>query len=133
MEEGKGQLVTTIPGTSNGTSCTAWPSGREPLLKRGLALPGRFAGEEAFDANVFVEFFPVNAVPSADQAPVFAFCWCRVDQSREPGKRHGQTPHIAEFYGQCVFGNRHSFCRPHKSVLAIAHILARKLPEPEPV
>lgn len=68
-----GQLVTTIPGSSTRTSCSAWPSSREPFLKRGLAFPRWFAGEEAFDADVLVELDPVNAVPSANQSPALAF------------------------------------------------------------
>lgn len=66
--------MAAILRTSNGTSCSAGPASGKPFLKRGLAFPGRFAGEETLDADVLVEFVPMNAMPSADQAPVFAFC-----------------------------------------------------------
>lgn len=61
------QSVTAIPGTSSSSTCTTGPASREPFLKGGLAFPGWFAGEEAFDTNIFVKFVPVNAIPSADR------------------------------------------------------------------
>jgi len=66
IEEGRwyGQLAT--PGTSSRTTCTTGLACREPLLKRGLTFSGRLAGQEAFDANVLVEFVSVDAVPSAN-------------------------------------------------------------------
>lgn len=68
-----GESVTAIPGMSSSTTCATGPR-VEPFLKRGLALPEWYAGEEAFDTDVFVKFVRANAVPSADQSPALAFC-----------------------------------------------------------
>lgn len=67
-----------IPGPSHRTSRSTRLASRKPFLERGLAFTGRFAGEKSLDADVLVEFAPVNTVPSANQSPVLAFYWCRV-------------------------------------------------------
>ncbi len=107
------QLVTTISGTSSRTTCTTGPTSREPFLKRGLAFSGRFSRKQALDADVLVELVPMNAMPTADQSPALAFYLCGVDQSREPGKGHGQTSSVTEFYGQCVFCHSYRFSYRH--------------------
>ncbi len=74
-----GQLVATILAPSSRTSRSAGLASREPFLERGLAFTGWFAGKEALDADILIEFAPMNPVPSADQSPVVTFCWCCVN------------------------------------------------------
>lgn len=85
------------------------PTRGEPFLQRGLAFPGWLSGKETFDTNVFVECVPVDALSSADQSPVLAFCRSGMYEPWKPGEWDGETSPITELHRQGVFRYDHRF------------------------
>ncbi len=62
-------------------------SSAEPLFEGALALAGRLAKENVFNADVFIEIRPVNALSPGNQAPVIALLGSRMQQPRIPCDR----------------------------------------------
>jgi hypothetical protein len=82
----------------------------EPLLERMLALRRRPADEQVLDTDVFVEVWPVDPSPLADQPPATPFRDRAVEEAGIPGQRRRNGAAVGQLDRQRVICNGHR-CR----------------------
>src|SRR5581483_5480735 len=80
--------VSTAPG------CHLRATTLQPLLQRHLAFARCSSRKQTFDANVFVDIFPVNSLASRYKPPVVALFLRGVHQTRKPRKRYGKRASV---------------------------------------
>jgi hypothetical protein len=58
--------------------------------------------DQTFDADVFVERGPVDAVATSDQTPVTPLGWVPVKQARVPGQRYDERASVFEINAEVI-------------------------------
>ena len=61
-----------------------------------LGLRSRNAAKEALDAEVFVDFGPMDALAVAEELPVSTLCLRSGEQAREPDQRHTDSAAVGK-------------------------------------
>jgi hypothetical protein len=59
----------------------------QPLLQRRLAFSRRPSGDQAVDAQVFIQIWPMNTFAAANQPPVVPLLRCAVEKPGVPRER----------------------------------------------
>ena len=85
-----------------------WLAGLEPFAERVLCFTRRPTSEETANADVFVQIGPVNALASANQAPVRAFRWSAMREAGIPEQRHAHGSPVDEVDHERVIGDGHA-------------------------
>lgn len=69
------------------------------------------AQQQRFDANVFVQLFPVKACSAAADDAVLALLQSGVEQAGEIGQRDAQHAAVVQFHPQTVMVEANLFCK----------------------
>ena len=95
-----------MPDRSSGWLASSW-AGLQPSSERVLCLAGSPAGEKASDTDVFLKIRPVNALSTAYQPPVGAFCGRPMCETGIPQQWHAHRSAVDEINDQSILRDCH--------------------------